>query len=78
MYMTMHGTQNMVTTVMCEAQVEKAFIRPWVEQILRMAMKIRTYEAKMRDNGIRSKMKPRMKLETFAKLLGKIDGVGDK
>jgi hypothetical protein len=41
-------------------------------------MKIQTYEAKMRDNGIRSKMKPRMKLETFAKLLGKIDGVGDK
>ena len=62
--MTMHGIQNMVTTVMCEAQVEKALIRPWVEPIFRIAVKMRTYEAyaaRMRDNGIRSKIKPKIK-----------------
>jgi len=46
---------------MCEAQVEKALIRPWVEQIFRIAVKMRTYEARMRDNGIRSKIKPKIK-----------------
>ena len=61
MYMTMHGIQNMVTTVICEAQVEKALIRPWVERIFRIATKMRTYEARMRDSGIRSKMKPKIK-----------------
>ena len=42
MYVMKHGIANMVTTVMWEALVEKAFIRPWAERIFMMVAKMLT------------------------------------
>jgi hypothetical protein len=57
----MHGIENIVTTVMWEAQVEKALSRPWVERIFKMAAKILMYTMMMRDNGTKRRIKPKMK-----------------
>ena len=39
-YVILHGIANMETTVMWEAHVEKALIRPWAERIFMMVKKM--------------------------------------
>ena len=61
MYMIMTGPQNMVTTVMWEAHVAKDLTLPWDVQVLKVQAKMQTQDARMKESGIKSRMKPKIK-----------------